>query len=312
MAPSGNRTDGPKRSQQLEADEALEGEIVPAGTGAGPDAEDESEGVLASTGRVAALVAVGTLALAASGSTEEPAPMRRLKKRRRRRGGRAISNERPSPPRLPDWLEDLDRVSENTEIQKRRLTDKGWSGFATEDDAIVFLGYLVRRKTAADAAMVLGNESLLGLALRKKAYGEIDPGFFSDGGKAITRFDINEAPRLAAMLGDKFGNMPLWDRELYRQQEANLRARIARIVSDCEQRIADKQAEIDAARSAVDWNSRKRNRPDRDRYFALSASGERQIDRWKETITLAAKAMDELAVGKRVPAIDFLHAHEVY
>ena len=238
--------------------------------------------------------------------------MQRLKRRRRRRAGRAQSNNSPSPPRLPEWLEDLDRVSENTEIQKRRLTDKGWAGFATDDDAIMFLGFLVRRKTAADAAMTLGNEALLGLALRKKAYGEIDPGFFSDGVKAITGFDINEAARLAAVLGDKFGNMPLWDRELYRQQEANLRARITRITSDCELRIADKQAEIDAARSAVDWNSRKRIRPDFDRYYALRASGERQIEQWKATVTLAAKAVDELALGKRAPAIDFLHAHEVY
>jgi len=176
----------------------------------------------------------------------------------------------------------------------------------------VFLGYLVRRKTAADAAMALGNEALLGLALRKKAYSEIIPGFFSDGFKAVTRFDINEAPRLAAMLGDKFGNMPLWDMELYRQQEANLRARIAKIVLDSERRISDTQAEIDAARSAVDWNSRKRKQPDRDRYFALRTNAARQIDQWKETVKLAARVIDELTLGKRTPAIDFLHAHEIY
>lgn len=233
--------------------------------------------------------------------------MRRLKSRRRRRGGQSQSKERPASPRLPDWLEDLDRVSENTEIQKRRLTDKGWAGFATEDDAIVFLGYLVRRKTAADAAMVLGNEALLGLALRKKAYGEIDPGFFSDGVKAITRFDINEAARLAAVLGDKFGSMPLWDRELYHQQEANLRARIAKIVSDCERRISEKQAEISAAEEAAEA---ARKETLWDRFYVLRRNGKQQIQAWNDIIELASKAMDELSRGARTTAIEFLLVHE--
>lgn len=148
--------------------EAFEGQVVPSGCV--PDAD---ESVVAKAGHMAVIVAVGALALAASGPREEPAPLQRLK--RRRRSGRGLGHQPSSPPRLPEWLEDLDRVNENTEIQKRRLTDKGWTGFATEGDAIVFLGYLVLRKTATDAAMVLGNEALLGLALRKRATVRLRP-----------------------------------------------------------------------------------------------------------------------------------------
>lgn len=130
--------------------------------------------------------------------------------------------------------------------------------------------------------------------------------------KPITRFDINEPARLAAVLGDRFGSMPLWDKDLYRQQEANLRARIERITAECERRVLEKQAEIRAAYNAVNWDSKKRKRPDQDSYYELKTSRERQIDICKGVIAQAGRALDELLLGKRSPAIDFLHANETY
>lgn len=288
-------------------DEALEGEIVPSGA-RGPDPAGCGRSMVAAGG-LAAVIAV----VAASAARETPpAPPRRPKRRRRRKPNPGPAHGPGAAPRLPKWLEDLDRVGENTLVQDRRLTAQGWEDVPTDGDAIVFLGYVVRRKTAADAAMALGNEALLGLALRKKGYGEIDPGFFSSGVKPVARFDVAEPARLTAMLGDKLGGMPLWDRELYQQQEANLRARIGRIIADRERRISSKEAEIEAARDAIRWGSKRRKVPGWSDYLQVESMNTRSIERLRRTIEEAAAALAELELGKRSPAVEFLHAHETY
>lgn len=161
----------------------------------------------------AAMVGLGVVAIAAlitSSNGDE------VEKRNLTQDTKSSTRKRKNTQlRVSQWLYELDKIKENTAIDRHSLSSETWDGVRKETDAIVLLGHLVSRDTALKASGYLGSEELLFLSLKKRAFLIAKAGFW--GGHnytAVVNFDQYNSQDLASAIENELFGYPVWEQSV--------------------------------------------------------------------------------------------------
>jgi hypothetical protein len=210
-------------------------------------------------------------------------------------------------PKVSQWLYELDKVKENTAVDRHSLSSETWDGVRKETDAIVLLGHLVKRDTALKATGYLGSEQLLLLALKKKAFQIAKTGFW--GGckySPVENFDQNDAQNLASEIENELFSQPIWEQCVGGVNRQRLKDGVQKIIDLNVQKSLGATARYNEARFSVNWKSRARTKPG-ESYFNLVKDGFlRDIKNADDAQKSGAIALADLELGKIVSARKFL------
>lgn len=280
-----------------------EGEILPS----------EECGALGGALLTGAAIGLGVLVLGAIASDSQPSKnfdgeAGRPKGRSKRR-----ASAKPSHPLLPQWLFDLDQIRQNTIEERRSLSTEGCYGVKTDTDAIILLGYLVKRKVAIKATGLLGHEALVYSALHKCAFLRATKRWLSNrvDYTPVAEFDEEDAETLAVKIEQELCEMPLWSKFVSRTEIRSLRSAIKEILSYHDKQRMLARARADEARARVSWKSRKRPGPGEAYYDSVAPECGRVIFRSEEIEKVGRSALSDLYAGRVVSARAFIAKHRI-